>query len=156
MKDYGLVSIITANFNCGQLLGKTIQSVLSQTYPYWELLVQDDCSTDGSTEEILEFANQDKRILFEKNLTNQGAALTRNAALIRAKGKWIAFLDSDDLWEPQKLEKQVLFMVENGHKFSYTSYQEMDAGGSLTGIIVSGPRHITQAGMFAFCWPGKL
>lgn len=82
--------------------------------------------------------------------------VSRNLALREAKGRWIAFLDSDDLWEPEKLEKQVRFMVENGYKFSYTEYQEMDADGNLTGVRISGPKHMTKRRMYNFCWPGCL
>ena len=85
-----------------------------------------------------------------------GAAVSRNNALREAKGKWIAFLDSDDLWEPTKLEKQVRFLEGNGYAFSYTGYQEIDSEGALTGVSVSGPKHVTKAGMYAFCWPGCL
>ena len=85
-----------------------------------------------------------------------GAALSRNNALREAKGRWVAFLDSDDQWMPDKLEKQIRFMEENGYAFSYTGYMEIDSEGGLTGVEVSGPKHVTKAGMFAFCWPGCL
>lgn len=90
------------------------------------------------------------------NAQNSGAAVTRNTALRNAKGRWIAFLDSDDLWEPTKLEKQIAFMEENGYAFSYTSYQEIDNDSNPTGVFVTGPKHVTKQGMFAFCWPGCL
>lgn len=85
-----------------------------------------------------------------------GAAVSRNNALKRAKGRWIAFLDSDDLWEPDKLEKQLRFMVENNYHFSYTGYQEIDNYGKETGCVISGPKHISKIGMYSFCWPGCL
>ena len=98
----------------------------------------------------------DRRIKLLKNVTNSGAAVSRNNGLKETEGRWVAFLDSDDLWEPTKLEKQVRFMEENGYAFSYTKYQEMDAQGNLTGVIISGPNHVTKKGMYHFCWPGCL
>ena len=106
MQDYGLVSIVTPTWECAAFICETIKSVLSQTYQNWELLIQDDCSTDG-TYKVVEPYLKDARIKYECNLQDAGAAITRNNALRRAKGKWIAFLDSDDLWLPDKLEHQL-------------------------------------------------
>ena len=96
------------------------------------------------------------KIRYLKNDRNRGAAYSRNRALREAKGRWIAFLDSDDLWAPDKLEKQIAFMEKNGYAFSYTRYEEMEENGNPTGTIVSGPKHITKTGMFNYCWPGCL
>ena len=156
MQDFGLVSIITPNYNCAQFISDTIKSVQAQTYLNWELLIQDDCSKDGTVEEVLLFAENDSRIKYECNQKNSGAAITRNNALRRAKGRWIAFLDSDDLWLPEKLEHQLKFMVENKYAFSYTGYKEMDNDGKDTGVFISGPKHVSKFGMYAFCWPGCL
>ena len=87
---------------------------------------------------------------------NSGAAVSRNRALREAKGKWIAFLDSDDLWVPEKLEKQIAFMEEHGYRFSYTNYEEINDAGENTGVWVTGPKKITKTGMFSYCWPGCL
>lgn len=149
-----LVSVIMPSWNCGRFIAESIHSVQAQTYQDWEIIIVDDCSTDD-TESIVKSCN-DPRVRYLKNEINSGAAVSRNRALREAKGRWIAFLDSDDLWEPQKMEKQVRFMEENGYKFSYTKYAEMDADGNDTGMVVSGPKKITKAGMFAFCWPGCL
>lgn len=154
--DFGLVSIITPTCECAVIISETINSVLLQTYQNWELLIQDDCSTDATREVVKSCAGKDSRIKYECNKRNSGAAVTRNNALRRAKGRWIAFLDSDDLWEPEKLEHQLKFMVEKGYKFSYTCYQEIDSDSQETGVIVRGPRHISKFGMYAFCWPGCL
>ena len=156
MQDFGLVSIITPNYNCALFISDTIKSVQAQTYLNWELLIQDDCSTDGTVEEVLLFAENDSRIKYECNQKNSGAAITRNNALRRAKGRWIAFLDSDDLWLPEKLEHQLKFMAENKYAFSYTGYKEMDNDGKDTGVFISGPKHVSKFGMYAFCWPGCL
>lgn len=156
MQDYGLVSIITPNWNCAKFVRDTIKSVQNQTYTNWEMIIVDDCSTDESETIIKSFLTEDNRIKFIRNEKNSGAAISRNYALREAKGKWIAFLDSDDLWTPDKLEKQLKFMVENGYKFSYTKYIEIDELGKEKGICISGPKHITQRGMYNFCWPGCL
>ena len=156
MNDNGLVSIITPSWNCGEFLEETIKSIQEQTYLNWELLFQDDCSTDDTKERVMRLAAGDARIKYECNPQNSGAAITRNNALRRAQGKWIAFLDSDDLWHPKKLEKQICFMVENGYHFSYTEYVEMDETGKETGILISGPKYVNRRGMYNFCWPGCL
>jgi glycosyltransferase involved in cell wall biosynthesis len=156
MQDYGLVSIITPNWNCAKFVRDTIKSVQNQTYTNWEMIIVDDCSTDESETIIKSFLIEDNRIKFIRNEKNSGAAISRNYALREAKGKWIAFLDSDDLWTPDKLEKQLKFMVENGYKFSYTKYIEIDEFGKEKGICISGPKHITRRGMYNFCWPGCL
>lgn len=156
MQDYGLVSIITPTWGCAEFISETIKSVLTQTYQNWELLIQDDCSTDGTEKVVQPFAELDSRIKYECNPKNSGAAITRNNALSRAKGRWIAFLDSDDLWYPEKLEKQLKFMVDNGYHFSYTCYKEIDNDGKKTGVLIRGPKHVTKLGMYAFCWCGCL
>ncbi len=156
MQDYGLVSIITPTWVCAGYIGETIRSVQAQTYQNWELLVQDDCSTDNTRQVVEAFARTDARIKYACNPANAGAAVTRNNALRRAAGRWVAFLDSDDLWLPQKLERQLDFMATNGHHFSYTCYEEMDGDSRPTGVRVNGPAHISKAGMYSFCWPGCL
>ncbi|MDO5808499.1 MAG: glycosyltransferase family 2 protein, partial [Lachnospiraceae bacterium] len=150
----GLVSIIMPSYNTAPYIEETIQSVLNQTYTNWELLIVDDCSTDN-TDEILSKIS-DPRIRLFKNEENSGAAVSRNKALREAKGQWIAFLDSDDLWMPKKLEKQIHYMEINGYTFSYTNYEEIDVDGNKTGVKVSGPKKITRTGMFNYCWPGCL
>ncbi|GAE85991.1 glycosyltransferase family 2 protein [Bacteroides reticulotermitis] len=156
MEDYGLVSIIMPNWNCSNFIGHTIESVLAQTYQNWELLIQDDCSNDNSEEIIKSYLNECSRIKYARNKNNSGAAVTRNNALRRAKGHWIAFLDSDDLWLPEKLENQLKFMVKNGYNFTYTGYQEINNDGCETGVHVVGPKHVKKFGMYAFCWCGCL
>lgn len=149
-----LVSIIMPSYNTGKFIKETINSVISQTYSNWELIIVDDCSTDN-TDEILKNINDD-RIIYLKNEKNSGAAVSRNKALREAKGRWMAFLDSDDLWVPQKLEKQIKFMKGNGYYFTYTNYSEIDENGNLNGKRITGPKKITKTGMFNYCWPGCL
>lgn len=160
MQDYGLVSIVMPTWACAGFIGDTIRTVQCQTYTNWELLIQDDCSTDNTKEVVEKLRDESPelgdKIKYECNVHNMGAAITRNNALRRARGRWIAFLDSDDLWLPDKLEKQLCFMVSNGYHFSYTCYSEINESSIDARVIVSGPRHITRLGMYAFCWPGCL
>ena len=156
MKDYGLVSIITPNWNCAKYVSETIRSVQAQTYQNWEMIIVDDCSTDGSEDEIAPLMAEDDRIRLLKNPKNSGAAVSRNYALREAKGRLVAFLDSDDLWAPEKLEKQLEFMEKEGCSFCYTEYKEIDDRSQETGVLISGPRKVSKLGMFAFCWPGCL
>lgn len=153
--NMGLVSIIMPSYNTAQYIEQSIKSVIAQTYKNWELVVVDDCSTDN-TDEIVEQFLTDKRIKYLKNEHNSGAAVSRNRALREAKGKWIAFLDSDDLWMPEKLIWQIKFMKKNNFYFSYTNYSEIDGSGKPNGITVTGPKRITKIGMFNYCWPGCL
>ena len=151
----GLVSIIMPSYNTGRFIKETIESVLAQTYTDWELIIVDDCSTDNTDEVVGEFLS-DVRIRYVKNDANSGAAVSRNRALREARGKWIAFLDSDDLWEPKKLEKQITFMKENGYHFSYTNYAEIDEESKPLGRRVTGPWRISKLGMYSYCWMGCL
>ena len=150
-----LVSIIMPSYNTGRFIAQSIESVLQQTYPYWELLIVDDCSTDDTDAVVAPYL-ADSRIRYLKNEKNSGAAISRNYALREAKGKWIAFLDSDDLWTPDKLEKQLGFMQETGCAFSYTDYCEIDEQSAPLGRRVCGPNRITKTGMYSYCWPGCL
>ena len=151
----GLVSIIMPSYNTGRFIKETIESVLAQSYSNWELILVDDCSKDD-TDAVLSEYLADARIRYIKNETNSGAAVSRNRALREAKGKWIAFLDSDDLWEPEKLEKQIRFMEENGYHFSYTNYIEIDEESKPNGKSITGPKKITKHGMYNYCWMGCL
>lgn len=150
-----LVSVIMPSYNTGKYIAESIESVLNQTYQNWELIIVDDCSTDNTVSGVKPYLTE-KRVHFLENSQNSGAAITRNRALREAKGKWVAFLDSDDLWMPDKLEKQIDFMERNGYSFSYTNYSEIDENGKLNGVTVSGPKKITKTGFFNYCWPGCL
>lgn len=154
MKNSELVSIIMPNYNCGKFIKETIESVINQTYENWEILFVDDCSTDNSIEIVKSF--NDARIKIFINKENTGAAVSRNCALREATGKWIAFLDSDDLWEKDKLEKQIEFMQNKGCYFSYTKYKEIDEMSKDLGVIVSGPKKFGKIGQFNYCWQGCL
>lgn len=154
MQDYGLVSVITPTWNCGRFIAETIESVLNQTYQNWEMLIVDDCSTDNTKEVVAKY--NDPRIKYHCLEKNSGAAVARNAALRMAKGRWIAFLDSDDVWNPEKLERQLKFMVDNGYAFTYHNYTEIDESSKPLGVFVSGKKKVSKWEMFACCWPGCL
>ena len=156
MEDKGLVSVIMPSYKCGRFISESIKSVLAQTYQNWELIIVDDYSCDNTIEEVQQFQAEDKRISLFQNAENLGAAVSRNIALKHAKGRWIAFLDSDDLWESTKLEKQIAFMKENGYSFSYHEYVEIDEQDKELGVHVSGKRHVGKFDMFSCCWPGCL
>lgn len=136
MKNYGLVSIIIPSYNCGKYIGQTIESIMSQTYKNWELLIADDCSTDNSCTIINSYAANDSRIKLIKLDTNSGAGVARNICIKEAKGRFIAFCDSDDRWFPEKLEKQLEFMDIKDAPLSHTSYMTCDESGKIKGIIV--------------------
>lgn len=155
-KKFGLVSVIMPSYNSEHFIAESIKSVQSQTYGDWELLIVDDCSKDGTVAVAEAAAKDDPRIHVFSNELNSGAACSRNRALREAKGDWVAFLDSDDLWDPDKLERQLAFMRKSGCSFSYTEYETMDEDGKPLGRSYSGPSHITRAGMRRYCWPGCL
>lgn len=150
-----LVSIIMPSFGTAPFIAESIESVQAQSYKNWELIIVDDCSPDN-TDDVVRPYLSDERIKYLKNEKNSGAAVSRNRALREAKGKWIAFLDSDDLWMPEKLEKQIRFMEKNGYCFSYTNYAEIDTEDHRNGITVTGPKKVTKTGFFNYCWPGCL
>ena len=156
MQNQELVSVIMPTYNCGRFISESIRSVQAQTYTNWELIIVDDCSGDGTANVVLDFKKEDPRIQLFQNANNSGAAVSRNIALRNAKGRWIAFLDSDDLWEPTKLEKQITFMEENEYAFSYHEYIEIDEHDKELGIYISGKQHVGKFDMYACCWPGCL
>lgn len=154
---HGKVSIIMPNYNCERFIHETIDSVLNQTYTNWELLIVDDCSTDKSVKIIQEYCENDERIKLFVNEKNSGAAASRNWALREATGMWIAFLDSDDLWLPEKLEKQLAFMVEKGYSFTFTKYRQIDEDSKRLGTVVIAPDKITKKKMkYCCCYLGCL
>lgn len=126
------------SYNAEHIIIKSLYSVLAQTYENWELLITDDSSTDNSVEVIRRYCKKDSRINLLVSEQNQGIAKTRNLSIERAKGRFIAFLDNDDLWMPEKLEKQVNFMLENEYAFTYTSYELIDNEGvSINKVILT-------------------
>ena len=147
MKD--LVSIIMPSYNTAQYIAESIRSVLAQTYENWELLIVDDRSTDNTQEIAASF--HDDRIRFFQNEVNFGAAVSRNRALREARGRWIAFLDSDDIWKPEKLEHQLSFMEEGGYSFTYTDYR-IQLNGKWLPYISTSPNKVNKRKMFDYCY----
>lgn len=147
---YGLVSIIMPAYNAGKYIKESIKSIQAQTYSDWELIIADDCSSDNTVEEIRSFS-EDNRIRLLINEQNSGAAISRNYALREARGKWIAFLDSDDVWLPEKLEKQLKFMQENNYKFSYTDYR-IRLNGVWKPYVNTGPDIVTKRKLYNYCY----
>ena len=156
MQDKGLVSIIMPSYNCGRYVEESIHSVQAQTYQNWELVFVDDCSEDDTLAKALAMKERDSRIIVFQNLHHRGVAVTRNIALQKTNGRWIAFLDSDDLWEPTKLERQIAFMTENGYHFSCHRYVKIDEESKEFGVMVSSKNPIGKYGLLTCCWPGCL
>ncbi|YCH29280.1 glycosyltransferase [Erwinia sp. D4-22] len=130
-----LVSIITPTYNAEKFINVVYESLTSQTHLAWEWLVTDDCSIDNTYKILENLANNDRRIKLRKNSVNSGAAITRNASLARATGEFIAFIDSDDVWAPEKLEKQIAFMGDT-IDFSFTAYKLISENGEDLGKSV--------------------
>lgn len=149
MKMNELVSIIMPSYNTARYISDSIKSIQAQTYLNWELIIVDDCSTDESVSIIESF--EDDRIRLLHNEKNSGAAISRNFALREARGKWIAFLDSDDVWVPDKLDKQIAFMVDNNYAFTFTDYR-ICLNGSWQPYINIGPKVVTKRKMYDYCY----
>ncbi|RYM06506.1 glycosyltransferase family 2 protein [Sporolactobacillus sp. THM7-7] len=141
------VSVITPAFNSAATLLETIESVRQQTFSEWEMIVVDDCSTDQTRDLLLKAKKQDARIRPIFLERNSGAAVARNTALDHAAGRYLAFLDSDDRWKPDKLEKQLRFMREHGYTFTFTGYEYISQDGTLLKKRVGAPRRVTYHDM---------
>lgn len=143
MKD--LVSIIVPVYNVRNYIKATIESVLAQTYTNWELILLEDGSTDGTKEFVQEYLEEapDERIKFHIIPENIGAAAARNYGMDVSKGRFVTYLDSDDLWMPDKLQKQVSFILEKQAAFCFTGYEFADASGKGTGKVVEVPDKLT-------------
>lgn len=137
------VSIITPAYNAAVFLPETIKSVLQQSFTDWEMIIIDDCSEDSTFEIATNFSKTDPRIKVVRNEFNSGVAATRNHGLDIATGDFIAFLDSDDMWLPDKLEKQICFMEKNGFVLTYTKYQNYISETKQKGKIIKAPKKMT-------------
>ncbi|MBP5659863.1 MAG: glycosyltransferase family 2 protein [Lachnospiraceae bacterium] len=135
-----MISIIVPVYNAEKFIKETIKSVLNQTYTDFELLLVDDCSKDGSVQAIESF--EDPRVILLKQEQNAGAYAARNRGLKEAKGRYIAFIDSDDLWEPSKLERELAFMEREDAGFVFTGYEFADENCVGTGKVVKVPHTI--------------
>lgn len=131
-----LVSIITPTYNCGKFIGRTIESVQKQSYENWEMIIVDDCSKDNTKEIVEEYMKNDSRIKYHILEKNSGAAVARTTAMDLAQGKYMAFLDSDDIWKSDKLEKQLAYMKEKNINFSCTAYEQIDEEDNKLGRVI--------------------
>ncbi|WP_195939936.1 glycosyltransferase family 2 protein [Romboutsia sp. 1001713B170131_170501_G6] len=141
MKE-NLVSIITPMYNSGKFIRNTIESVLKQTYEDWEMIIVDDCSKDESPEIVKSYTKKDERIKYIRVSENKGVSNARNVALKNASGRYIAFLDSDDIWEITKLEKQIRFMKEKNCAISFTSYELINEENQKLNKVVGVPKSV--------------
>ena len=125
------VSIITPAFKCKKTINETYESIKNQTFSSWEWLVIEDCSNDGTYELIEEMVKDDERVVLLKTEKNSGASVARNIGIEHSKGRYIAFLDADDLFKEDKLEKQIAFMEKNGYEFTFTNYDLLYKNGTI-------------------------
>jgi teichuronic acid biosynthesis glycosyltransferase TuaG len=151
-----IVSIITPSYNSEKFIRDTIESVLFQTYKNWEMIIVDDVSPDNSNEIIEKYSKKDSRIKLIKLEKNSGPAVARNRAIQEAKGRYIAFLDADDLWKPEKLEKQIKFMEEKNCALSYSTYETMSEEGVLQNKYINPPLKISYKDLLKSNYIGCL
>jgi glycosyltransferase involved in cell wall biosynthesis len=151
-----LVSIITPTYNVEKYIRETLQSVLNQSYQNWEMILADDASNDHTISIIEEFAAKDSRIKVFKLPENRGNGFARNAALEKASGKYIAYLDADDLWFPEKLEKQIQFLKANNLYFTFSFYDSIDEEGNDLNRRVESPNPLTYKQLFFCNYVGNL
>lgn len=153
--EKGLVSIIMPAYNSAGFIRETIESVQAQTYLVWELLVVDDCSTDGTSDVVDGLSRADPRVRCLRLERNSGAAVARNRAMAAARGQYMAFLDSDDLWHPDKLSRQIDFMRTRGVSFCCTSYEQVDEQGAPTGKVIRSREKVDYGRLLLDCPVGN-
>jgi glycosyltransferase len=149
------VTIIMPSYNSENFIIESIESVLAQTYSNWELIIVDDCSPDDSNKIIAKYIDSDSRIKLIKLQKNSGPAIARNMAIETANGRYIAFLDSDDVWLPNKLEKQIKFMQDNDLAFTYSSYKLVGEDNEGLGLFITKDK-ISYFDMLKTCSVGCL
>ncbi len=142
-----LVSIITPAFRAAALIGATIESVLGQTCGDYEMIVVDDVSPDRTAAVVEEYAARDPRVRLLRHARNQGPAGARNTALNAATGRYVAFLDSDDVWLPHKLERHLAFMREHRPAMSFTQYRRIDEAGRIISALIDVPDSLDYHGL---------
>ncbi|UJF15243.1 glycosyltransferase family 2 protein [Jeotgalibaca sp. MA1X17-3] len=142
-----LISVITPVYNAAAFIERTVESVLNQTYKNIEHILVDDCSTDKSEEILREWMKKDSRIKYIRLKENSGAAVARNTGLEHAKGQYIAFIDSDDIWKPEKLEKQLQFMQDHQYAFTYTKFEMISEEGEVVHTSAELPDKLNYTGL---------
>ena len=156
MSETPLISIITAAHNASSSIGETIDSVLNQTYQNWEMIIVNDCSTDATAEIVNSYLQKDKRIRILTNETNLGVAETRNVGLKAAKGAYVAFLDSDDIWHKDKLLRHISFMEKEGIAITYSYYWTFSKSVDSPIKIVKCPKKATYKSILKSNYMGCL
>ncbi|AWA29246.1 glycosyl transferase [Flavobacterium magnum] len=151
-----IVSIITPAYNSAAFIAQTITSVQSQTCTDWEMLITDDCSTDGTIGIINNFIARDSRIRLFTLPQNAGPGVARNHSISQAKGRYIAFLDADDLWMPEKLEKQIRFMEQSRQHVTFSFYDCMDESGVRLPQRIEAPKNLSYRQLFFCNYVGNL
>lgn len=136
------VSVIMPAYNARRTIKAAVESVRRQTFTDWELVIVDDCSSDGTRDLLKDAASADPRLRLFFSDRNRGAAHARNTALDLASGRYVAFLDSDDRWKPEKLQKQLQFMKMHRYAFTFTGYEYMRADGTIVGKYIRAPRRV--------------
>ena len=144
-----LVSIVTPAFRAASTIEATIRSVIDQSYPHWEMLIADDCSPDDTRDVVARWSERDPRVRLIAMPRNGGPAAARNGAIAAAQGRWLAFLDADDLWLPKKLETQLAFHRGAGAKISFTAFRRIAADGSGEGHLIRVPSTLDYRGLLA-------
>lgn len=150
-----LVSIVMPTYNCAPFIAETIRSIQTQTYGSWEIVIVDDCSTDNTREIVEEMIKEDPRIKYYCLETNSGAAVARTKSIELCEGEYIAFCDSDDLWMPDKLERQIAFMEENGYAFTCTAYEQIDEESKPLGRIIKTVKKVDYNRLLLDCPVGN-
>lgn len=151
-----LVSVITPTYNSEFFISETIDSVRSQTYTNWELIIVDDASSDKTVEILKKYVASDERITYHILETNSGAAIARNTAIEKASGSFIAFLDADDLWKAEKLTKQISFMETENIEVCFSSYELMNEEGTSLGKMIKALPKVNYAKMLKSNYVGNL
>lgn len=151
-----LVSVITPTYNSEGFISETIDSIRAQSYANWELILVDDASSDETVSILKKYASSDERIKVHVLKTNSGAAIARNTAIEKATGSYIAFLDADDLWKPEKLSKQIAFMQEKDIAVSFSSYELMDEEGKSLGKMIKALPKVDFSKMLKSNYVGNL
>lgn len=143
MSEKPLVSIVTPTYNSSRFIDATIESVVRQSFEDWEMILVDDGSSDSTIDQISDWARQDRRIILLRNASNLGPGPTRNRAVEERRGRYVAYLDSDDLWSSEKLEVQLDEMRRHDSVFTFTSYEMIDEEGAALGRQITAPAQVS-------------